>query len=72
MIIVIEAYDWNYITQEGNWGGPSGIVANVQRGKRVRAPVALLWSLSDKRQEPTFPFSNGFDNTFTILIPGWI
>ena len=60
----------------GKRGCPRGVMVKVMDcgivRKRVRTPVALLRSLSDKypweRYEPPYPLSYGLNNTTTILL----
>ena len=46
------------------------------RSKRIRTPVVLLRSLSDKypweRYEPTYPPSYGLNSTTTVLLGEWL
>ena len=46
------------------------------RSTRVRTPVALLHSLSDKypweRYEPPYPPSYGLNSTTTVLLGEWL
>ena len=51
-------------------------VKTLNRSKRVRTPLALLRSLSDKydweRYEPPYPHSYRFNNTTTVLLEGLV
>ena len=59
----------------GSWcNGQSDGLRNCS--KRVRTPVALLRSLSDKhpweRYEPPYPLSYGLNSTSTVLLGEWL
>ena len=55
----------------------NGYIAGLwKHSKRVRTPVTLLRSLSDKyageSHEPHYPLSYGLNSTFILLLAGWI
>ena len=62
------------------WGCPRGVMVIVMdcanRSERVRAPVALLRSLSGKypweRYEPPYPPSYRLNSTTTVLFGEWL
>ena len=61
-------------------GGARGVMVKAMdlrnRSMRVRTPVALLRSLSDKypweRYEPPYPPSYGLNTTTTVLLEEWL
>ena len=61
-------------------GCPRGVMIKStglwNRCKRIRTPVALLRSLSDKypweRYEPPYPPSYGFKSITAVLLERWI
>ena len=65
---------------QAKWGCPRGVMVKNDglrnRSTRVRTPVMLLRSLSDKysweRYEPPYPSSYGLNSISVVLLERWL
>ena len=78
-VIWYQVFQFNTDIVPRELGCPRGVMVKVMDygiSKRVRTPVALLRSLSDKypweRYEPPYPPSYGLNSTTTVLLGEWL